>query len=79
TLMMAKVTGLEPGEFVHSFGDAHLYLNHVDQAELQLTREPLPFPTLNLADKTDLFAFDYEDFSVEGYVAHKPIKAPIAV
>ncbi len=79
TLMVAKVTGLEAGEFVHSFGDAHLYLNHVDQAELQLTREPLPFPTLNLADKSDLFGFDYEDFSLEGYTAHKSIKAPIAV
>ncbi len=79
TLMVAKAAGLAPGEFVHSFGDAHLYLNHVDQAELQLTREPLPFPTLKLADKTDLFAFDYEDFSLEGYTAHKPIKAPIAV
>ncbi|HEY3890310.1 MAG TPA: thymidylate synthase [Caulobacteraceae bacterium] len=79
TLMMAKAVGLEPGEFVHSFGDAHLYLNHVEQARLQLTRDPLPFPTLKLAAKTDLFGFDWEDFSLEGYAAHKPIKAPIAV
>jgi thymidylate synthase len=79
TLMMAKATGLEPGEFVHTLGDTHLYLNHVEQAERQLRREPLAFPTLRLADKTDLFAFDYEDFSLEGYTAHKPIKAPIAV
>jgi thymidylate synthase len=79
TLMMAKATGLEPGEFVHTLGDTHLYLNHVEQAERQLRREPLAFPTLKLADKTDLFAFDYEDFSLEGYTAHKPIKAPIAV
>ena len=79
TMMMAKAVGLEPGEFVHSFGDAHLYLNHVEQAELQLTREPLPFPTLRLAAKTDLFAFDYEDFALEDYKAHPAIKAPIAV
>src|ERR1700742_3628464 len=61
TLMVAQVTGLEPGEFVHSFGDAHLYLNHVDQAEEQLAREPRPFPTLSLAPKSDLFGFDYAD------------------
>ena len=79
TLMMAKATGLEPGEFVHTFGDAHLYLNHVEQAERQLGREPLPFPMLHLVDKTDLFAFGYEDFSLEGYTAHPAIKAPIAV
>jgi len=79
TLMMAKATGLEPGEFVHTFGDAHLYLNHVEQAERQLRREPLAFPALKLADKTDLFAFDYEDFALDGYSAHPAIKAPIAV
>jgi len=79
TLMMAKATGLEPGEFVHSFGDAHLYLNHVDQAREQLSRQPLPFPTMDLADKTDLFAFDLADFQIRNYQAHPAIKAPIAV
>ncbi|MDB5448690.1 MAG: thymidylate synthase [Phenylobacterium sp.] len=79
TLMMAQVVGLEPGEFVHTFGDAHLYLNHLDQARLQLTREPLPLPVMRLAPKRDLFAFDYEDFKLEGYRAHPAIAAPIAV
>ena len=79
TLMMAKATGLEPGEFVHSFGDAHLYLNHIDQAKTQLEREPRAFPILHLADKTDLFGFDYADFKLEAYSAHPTIKAPIAV
>lgn len=79
THMVAKVTGLEPGEFVHTLGDAHLYLNHIDQAREQLTREPYPFPTLTLADKRDLFSFDYEDFKVSGYKAHEKIAAPIAV
>ena len=79
TMMMAQATGLAPGEFVHSFGDVHLYLNHIDQAKEQLRREPRPFPTLRLAPKTDLFAFDYEDFALEGYDPHPAIKAPIAV
>ena len=79
TAMVAQVTGLKPGEFVHTFGDAHLYLNHVEQAKEQLTREPRPFPTLTLAPKTDLFAFEYEDIAIEGYRAHPNIKAPIAV
>jgi thymidylate synthase len=79
TLMMAKATGLQPGEFVHSFGDLHLYANHVEQAQLQLTREPLPFPTLKIADKTNIFGFELEDFALEGYQAHPHIKAPIAV
>jgi thymidylate synthase len=79
TLMMAQVTGLQPGEFVHTFGDAHLYLNHVEQAELQLRRDPTPFPTLTLAPKTDLFAFAYEDFKLDGYHPHPAISAPIAV
>jgi thymidylate synthase len=79
TQMVAKVTGLEPGEFVHTLGYAHLYLNHLDQAREQLTREPYPFPTLTLADKRDLFSFDYEDFKVTGYKAHDKIAAPIAV
>jgi thymidylate synthase len=79
THMVAQAVGLEVGEFVHTFGDTHLYLNHVEQAELQLTRQPLPFPTLKLAPKTDLFAFDYEDIALEGYEAHPHIKAKVAV
>ena len=79
TLMVAKVTGLEPGEFVHTLGDAHLYLNHLDQAREQLSREPLPFGRMHLADRDDLFAYTYEDFTLEGYRAHPSISAPIAV
>jgi thymidylate synthase len=79
TLMMAKVTGYQPGEFVHTLGDAHLYLNHLDQARLQLAREPMPLPTLHVADRDDLFAFEFEDFQLEGYRAHPSIPAPIAV
>ena len=80
TLMMARATGLKPGEFVHTFGDAHLYLNHVEQAKLQLSREPLPLPTMVMnPDKTDLFGWEYEDFRVENYQAHAHIKAPVAV
>ena len=77
--MMAQVTGYEAGEFIHTFGDAHLYLNHIDQAKEQLTREPYPFPTLTMAPKTDLFAFEYEDFKLKGYTAHPRLEAPIAV
>ena len=79
TLMMAKATGLQPGDFVHTFGDAHLYLNHVEQAELQLTRSPRPFPTMHIADKTDLFGFEEGDFRLEGYDPHPHIKAPVSV
>lgn len=79
TLMVAKVAGYEAGEFVHTLGDAHLYLNHLDQARLQLTRAPLDLPVMRIADKTDLFAFDFEDFKLEGYRAHPAIPAPIAV
>ena len=80
TLMMARATGLEPGEFVHSFGDAHLYLNHVEQAELQLTRTPRPLPQMIMnPDKTDLFGWEYDDFRVENYDPHPHIKAPVAV
>ena len=80
TLMMARATGLKPGEFIHTFGDAHLYLNHVEQAELQLSREPLPLPTMAMnPDKTDLFGWEYEDFKLENYQAHAHIKAPVAV
>jgi thymidylate synthase len=79
THMVAQAVGLEVGDFVHTFGDTHLYLNHLDQAKLQLTRTPYPFPTLKLAPKTDLFGFDYADITLEGYQAHPHIKAPVAV
>src|SRR5512144_762194 len=80
TLMVAQVTGLKPGEFVHTLGDAHLYLNHLEQARLQLGRPPRPPPKMALNPAaTDLFAFRYEDFSLEGYDPHPAIKAPIAV
>lgn len=80
TMMVAQVTNLQPGEFVHTLGDAHLYLNHIEQAKLQLSRDPraLPQMKLNPAVK-DLFAFRYEDFTLEGYDPHPAIKAPIAV
>ena len=80
TMMVAQVCGLEPADFVHTFGDAHLYLNHLDQARLQLTREPrsLPRMELNPARKS-LFDFTYEDFTLSGYDPHPAIKAPIAV
>ncbi|HWL06591.1 MAG TPA: thymidylate synthase [Xanthobacteraceae bacterium] len=80
TLMVAQVTGLAPGEFIHTLGDAHLYLNHVEQAELQLTRALRPLPKLKLNPEVrDLFAFRYEDIAVEGYDPHPPIKAQVAV
>jgi thymidylate synthase len=80
TMMVAQVTGLRPGEFVHTFGDAHLYLNHLDQAREQLSREPRALPAMRLNPAiTDLFAFRYEDFTLDGYEPHPPIRAPIAV
>jgi len=80
TLMVAQVTGYEPGEFVHTFGDAHLYTNHLDQALTQLERELRPLPVMKLnPDVTDLFAFDYGDFTLEGYDPHPHISAPVAV
>lgn len=80
TLLMARATGLEAGEFVHSFGDTHLYLNHVEQAQLQLTRAPRALPRMVLnPDKTDLFGWEYEDFKLEGYDAHPHIKGLVAV
>jgi thymidylate synthase len=80
TLMVAQVTGLQPGEFIHSFGDTHLYLNHLEQAQLQLARSPRPLPTLHLNPAVkDLFAFGYEDFTLEGYEPHPHIKAAVAV
>jgi thymidylate synthase len=79
TLIVAQVTGLEPGEFVHTLGDAHLYLNHLDQARLQLSREPRALGQMKLAPRHDLFAFEYEDFVLEGYRPHPSIPAPIAI
>ncbi len=80
TMMIAQVTGLKPGEFVHTLGDAHLYLNHIDQAREQLTRKPYALPTMRLnRDVTSIFDFKYEDFALENYRAHPTIKAEIAV
>lgn len=80
TLMMAQVTGLEPGDFVHTLGDAHLYANHFDQAKLQLTRTPRALPVMKLnSEVRDLFSFSYNDFTLIGYEADASIKAPIAV
>ena len=80
TLMMAQVTGLQAGDFVHTFGDAHLYLNHLEQTDLQLSREPRPLPTMRLnPDIDDLLAFSFDDFELRGYDPHPHIKAPVAV
>jgi thymidylate synthase len=80
TQMMAQVTGLAPGEFVHTFGDAHLYHNHFEQARTQLARTPYAAPTMTLnPERRDIFAFEYGDFTLSNYTAHPAIKAPIAV
>src|SRR5579864_2863321 len=80
TLMVAQVTGYKAGDFIHTLGDAHLYLNHLDQARLQLSRPPKPLPTMRLNPAVkDIFGFRYEDFAVEGYDAHPHIKAAVAV
>ena len=80
TMMIAQVSGLAPGEFIHTFGDAHLYANHLQQVEIQLQRPPLPLPTMVLnPDIRSLFDFRYEDFELRGYQSHPHIKAPVAV
>ena len=80
TLMLAQVCGYEAGEFVHTFGDAHIYSNHFEQAKLQLSREPRPLPTIWINPEiSDLFAFRFEDFRVDGYDPHPHISAPVAV
>ncbi|MCG7908363.1 MAG: thymidylate synthase [Candidatus Thiodiazotropha taylori] len=80
TMMVAQVAGLEPGDFVHTFGDAHLYLNHLDQVELQLSREPKALPRMSINPEVkDIFAFRFEDFELTDYDPHPHIKAPVAV
>lgn len=80
TLMVAQVCDLAPGDFVHSFGDVHLYNNHFEQAHLQLSRTPFPLPTMKInPDVKDIFGFTFEDFTLEGYQSHPGIKAPVAV
>ena len=80
TMMIAQVCGLEPGEFIHTTGDTHLYLNHLEQAALQLSREPRPLPRMMInPDVKDIFSFKYEDFTLEGYDPWPAIKAPVAV
>ena len=80
TMMMAQVVGLEPGDFVHTFGDVHIYLNHLEQVETQLARDPYPLPEMKInPDRRDLFDFRYEDFELTGYQCHPAIRAPIAV
>lgn len=80
TLMVAQVCDLEPGDFVHSFGDVHLYNNHFEQAHLQLSREPYPLPAMKINPEVkDIFGFSFEDFTLEGYQSHPGIKAPVAV
>jgi thymidylate synthase len=80
TLMVAQVCGLEPGEFIHTFGDVHLYNNHLEQARLQLTRKPYPLPVMKVNPAVkDIFGFHFEDFTLENYQSHPGIKAPVAV
>ena len=80
TMMIAQVVGLKPGDFVHTFGDVHIYLNHIEQVKTQLAREPYPLPEMRLNPAvTDLFAFCYEDFELLNYRCHPAIRAPIAV
>ncbi|HCY89912.1 MAG TPA: thymidylate synthase, partial [Chitinophagaceae bacterium] len=80
TMMIAQVCGLEPGEFVHTFGDAHVYSNHMEQVKLQLSREPFPLPRMAINPSVkDIFGFQFEDFELKDYQCHPAIKAPVAV
>jgi len=80
TMMIAQVCGLEPGEFIHTFGDVHIYSNHMEQVKLQLTRKPYPLPQMKLNPEIrNIFDFKFEDFALENYQFHPPIKAPVAV
>jgi len=80
TMMLAQVCGLQVGEFVHTFGDVHLYNNHIEQAKLQLTRTPFPLPTMKINPEVkDIFSFEFEDFTLENYQHHAAIKAPVAI
>lgn len=79
TLMVAEQTGLEPGEFIWTGGDCHIYDNHVEQVREQLSREPYPYPTINIAKRSSIFDYEYEDFELVNYVHHPTIKAPVAV
>ena len=80
TLMVAQVTGLEPGDFVHTFGDVHIYKNHLEQVKLQLSREPRPLPTMKINPEVkDIFAFTFDDFAIENYDPHPHIKGKVAV
>lgn len=80
TMMLAQVTGYQPGEFIHSFGDAHIYLNHVDQSRLQLSRQPFPLPVMQMnPDKKNIFDFQFSDFTLINYQSHPAIKAEISV
>jgi thymidylate synthase len=80
TMMIAQVCDLEPGEFVHTLGDAHIYTNHLEQVKLQLTREPKPLPTMKINSAVkDIFDFVYEDFELENYEAHPHIKGEVSV
>lgn len=80
TMMVAQVCGYEPGDFIHTFGDAHIYSNHIEQLQLQLTREPKPLPKMKInPEVTDIFSFKFEDFTLEGYDPHPHIKGAVAV
>jgi thymidylate synthase len=80
TMMVAQVCDLTPGDFVHTFGDAHLYLNHLEQVKLQLSREPHPMPTMKINPEIkDIFGFEFKDFELQNYQSHPAIKAPIAI